>query len=140
MGLLDRYVVRKRKRQVSSSEESDVVHIQSAELSQPASNVQLAADGISGDLPITIPGSPELGPTGESEPNGAGQPESNVGDPTPLALQVILPPDQGEERPCKLKFTRSGFPSPPIRLRYYPLTTFLPAGRSPREWKYWPLG
>ena len=36
--LLDRYAVRKRKRQVSSSEESDVVHVQYAEFSQPASD------------------------------------------------------------------------------------------------------
>ena len=44
--LLDRYVVRKRKRQVSSSEESDVVvSVQSAELSRPASDDQPSADG-----------------------------------------------------------------------------------------------
>ena len=38
MGLLDRYVVQKRKRQVSSSEESGAVPAQFAELSQPASD------------------------------------------------------------------------------------------------------
>ena len=67
-GLLDRYAVRKRKRQVSSSEESGVVPAQFAELSQPASDDQPAAYGSSGDLAITIPGSPELGSIGESEP------------------------------------------------------------------------
>ena len=36
-GLLDHYVTRKRKRQVSSSEELDAVPVQFAELSQLAS-------------------------------------------------------------------------------------------------------
>ena len=67
-GLLDRYAVRKRKRQISSSEGSGAVPAQSAELSQPASDDQLAANGSSGDWAITIPDSPELGPMGESEP------------------------------------------------------------------------
>ena len=111
-GLFDRYAARKRKRRVSSSEESDVVPIQSAELSQPTFDDQPAADGSSGDRAITIPGSLELGPSGESEKDGAGQPESNVGDPAPRALQVILPSDQGEKRPSKSKFTRSGLPRP----------------------------
>ena len=57
-GLLDRYAARKRKRHVSSSEESGVVPARFAELSQPASNGQPAADGSSGDRAITIPGSP----------------------------------------------------------------------------------
>ena len=68
---------------MSSSEESDAVPFQSAELSQPASDDQPATDGSSKDRAITIPGSLELGPTGESESDGAGQPESNVGDPAP---------------------------------------------------------
>ena len=63
-GLLDLYAARKRKRQVSSSEESGVVPVQFAELSQPASDDQPAANESSGDWAITIPGSPELGPTG----------------------------------------------------------------------------
>ena len=62
-GLLDRYAAHKRKRQVSSSGESDAAPIQSAEPSQPATNDQSAADGSSGDWAITIPGSAELGPT-----------------------------------------------------------------------------
>ena len=61
-GLLDRYVARKRKRQVSSSGESDAVPTQSAGLSQPTTEDLSAADGSSGDRAITIPGSPELGP------------------------------------------------------------------------------
>ena len=36
----------------------------------------------------------------------------NVDHPVPRALQVILPPDQGEERLSKSKFTRSGLPKP----------------------------
>ena len=38
VGLLDRYAARKRKLQVSSSEESDAVLVQFAQLSQMASD------------------------------------------------------------------------------------------------------
>ena len=96
-GLLDCYAARKRKRQVSSSRESDAAPAQSAEPSQSATNDQSAIDGSSGDRVITIPGSPELGPTIEPEPDGASRSESNEGDLAPRALQVILPADQGEE-------------------------------------------
>ena len=82
-GLLDRYVARKRKRQVSSSGKSDAAPIQSADLSQPAIKDQFAADGSLGDQAITIPGSPELGPTVRPKPD---QSESNEDDPAPLAL------------------------------------------------------
>ena len=80
-GLLDRYAARKRKRRVSSSEESGVVLVRFAELSQPASDDQPAADGSPRDQAITIPDSLELGPMGESESDGADQSELNVGDP-----------------------------------------------------------
>ena len=82
-GLLDRYATRKRKRQVSSSGESEAALVQSVELSQPAADDQPAADGSSGDRVITILGSPELGPKGGAEPNGAERSESNEGDPAP---------------------------------------------------------
>ena len=71
-GLLDRYAIRKRKRQVSSSGESDAALVQSAELSQSAADGEPATDGSSGYREITIPGSPELGPTGGPKPDGAG--------------------------------------------------------------------
>ena len=57
-GLLDRYAARKRKRQVSSSGESDAAPVQSAGLSQPVTKDQSAADGSSGNRAITIPSSP----------------------------------------------------------------------------------
>ena len=60
-GLLDRYAARKRKRQVSSSGESNAAPVQSLEPSQLATNDQSTDDGSSGDRVITIPGSPELG-------------------------------------------------------------------------------
>ena len=82
-GLLDRYAARKRKRQVSSSGESDVAPVQYVELSQLATNDQSAADGSSGDRAITIPGSPELETTIGPEPDGVGRSESNEGDPAP---------------------------------------------------------
>ena len=59
-GLLDRYAARKRKRQVSSSGESDAAPVPSKD--------KPAADGSSGDRVITIPGSPELRPTIGSKP------------------------------------------------------------------------
>ena len=89
--LLDRYDARKRKRQVSSSGESDAAPVQSVEPIQPTGDDQPAADGSSGDRTITIPGTPELGPTGGAEPDGVDRSESNEGDPTPQALQVIPP-------------------------------------------------
>ena len=130
-GLLDRYAAQKIKRQVSSSVESDAVLVQFAEFSQPASDDQPTVDGSSGDQAITIPGSPELGPTGESEPDGAGQPESNVGDPAPRALQVIMPSDQGEERPSKSKFARSGLLRPTCPVEVLTLNYLPPCGPEP---------
>ena len=100
-GLLDRYAARKKKWQVSSSGESDS--------SQPATKDQSTADCSSRDRAITIPGSPEFGPSIGTEPDRS---ELNEGDPTPRALQIIPPLDQGEDRPSKSKFTRSGFPNP----------------------------
>ena len=92
-GLLDRYVARKRKRQVSSSRESDAALVPSIDLGQPITKDQPAADGSSGDRAITIPDSPELGPKIGSEPERS---ESNKDDPAPRALQIIPPSDQGE--------------------------------------------
>ena len=108
-GLLDRYAARKRKQQVSLSGESDAAPIQSADLSQPAIKDQSAADSSSGDRAITIPGSPELGPTIGSRPD---QSESNEDDPDPLALRIIPPSDQGEGSQNISEFMRSGLPKP----------------------------
>ena len=90
-GLLDRYAARKRKRQVISSSESDIAPVQTAGPSQPAADGQPPADGSSGDQAIIIPCSPELGPTGGTEPGGADRSESNGDDPAPSGLQVIPP-------------------------------------------------
>ena len=68
---------------------------------------------------------------GETKPVEAGQPESNVGDPTPRALQVILPSAQGEERPSKSKFTRSGFPKPTRPVEVLTLNYLPPHGLEP---------
>ena len=108
VGLLDRYATRKRKRQVSSSGESDAAPAQSAEPSQPATNDQFAADGSSGDRPITISGSLELGLTIGPEPDGAGRSEPNEG----RSLQVILPADPGEEPRSRSEYIRSDMPRP----------------------------
>ena len=102
-----------------------------AELSLPASDDQPAADGSSGDRAITIPGSPELGPTGESKPDGAGQPKLDKGDPALRALQVILPSDQGKERPSKSKFMRSGLPRPTRPVEVLTLNYLPPHGPEP---------
>ena len=111
-GLLDRYATRKRKRQVSSSGESDAAPVQYVEPSQPATNDQLATDGSSGDRAITIPGSPELGPTIGPESGGTGRSDSNEGDLAPRALQVILPSDKGEEPQSRSEYMWSSLPRP----------------------------
>ena len=76
-GLLDRYAARKRKRQVSSSGDSDAALVRFAKSSQPATDDEPAADRSSGDRAITIHGSPELGPTGGPESDGADRLELN---------------------------------------------------------------
>ena len=81
--LLDRYVARKRKRQMVSSSELDPAPVQTVGLSLPATNGQLVTDGSLGDYAIIIPCTPELEPTGGVEPDGAGRSKSNEGDPAP---------------------------------------------------------
>ena len=85
-GLLDRYDARKRKQQVISSDESDAAPVQTAEPSQSAADDQPATDGSSGDQAIIIPCSPELGPTGRMELDGACRSESNKDGSAPTAL------------------------------------------------------
>ena len=109
-GLLDRYAARKRKRQVISSGESDTALVQTVGLSQPVVDGQPAADGSSGDQAIIIPYSPELGPTGLTEPGGAGRSESNEDDSAPSALQVIPPSNRAEEKPSRWKYMGTGLP------------------------------
>ena len=111
-GLLDRYAACKRKRQVSSSGESDAAPGQPVEPSQPATSDQPNADGSSGDRGITIPGSPELEPTFGPESDGASRSDLNEGDPATQALQVILPSGQGEAPQNRSEFMRSGLPRP----------------------------
>ena len=80
------YASRKRKRQVSCSEESGAPPAQPVEPSPPVSDNLPTVDGSSGERAMTISGSPELGQTSESGPDGAIQPQSGVGDPTPISL------------------------------------------------------
>ena len=108
-GLLDRYAARKRKRQVSSSGESDVAPVPSADLGQPVTKDQSPADGSSGDRAITIPGSLELEPSIGLEQD---QSESNEDDPAPRALQIIPPSYPGEGSQSRSEFMRSGLPKP----------------------------
>ena len=112
VGLLDRYAARNRKRQVNSSGESDVALVQSVEPSQPTGDDQPAADRSLRDWAITISSSPELGPTSGAEHDGACRSESNEGDSTPQALQVIPPSNRGEEPPRKSKHMQSWLPKP----------------------------
>ena len=63
-GLLDRYVARIRKRQLSSGSESD---ISPAQATGPS---QLTAEGGLEMQAIIIAGSPESGPTDQTEPAG----------------------------------------------------------------------
>ena len=108
-GLLDRYATRKRKRQVSSSGESDAAPVPSADLGQPVTKDQPTADGSSGDRVITILGSPELGPSIGPELDRS---ESNEDDPASRALQIIPPSYPGEGSRSRSEFTCSGMPKP----------------------------
>ena len=110
--LLDRYAARKRKRQVSSSGESDAALVQPAEPSHLAITDQPAADGSSGDQAITIPGSLNLEPAIRPELDGTGRSDSNESDSAPQALQVILPSGQGKEPQNRSEFMQSGLPRP----------------------------
>ena len=71
-GMLDRYASRKRKRQVISSNESELTPVHTAELSLPTIDGQPVTDGSSRDRAIIIPCSPELEPIGGVELDGAG--------------------------------------------------------------------
>ena len=106
MGLLDRYVARKMKLQLSSSSESDP-----AETAGPGQSV---VEGGSEMQAIFIHGSPESGPTDQTELAGVAQIESKEANPVSSALQVIPPSDQDEGRPSRSKFMRSGLPKPPL--------------------------
>ena len=72
-GLLDRYAARKRKRQVVSSNESDLAPVQIMGSGLPAIDGQPVTDKSSRDQAIIIPCSPELEPTGGAEPDWVGR-------------------------------------------------------------------
>ena len=80
-GLLDRYTARKRKRQVSSSSESNPT--------QAAGSNQLAAEGGSEMQAIVIPVSPEPGATDQTEPTGVAQTESKEADQVPMLFRYF---------------------------------------------------
>ena len=103
-GPLDCYDARKRKRQVSSSSESDPT--------QAAGSSQPAAEGGSKILAIVIPGSPEPEATDQTEPTGMARTESKKAEPVLSALQVINPFDEG--RLGRSKFIRSRLPRLPL--------------------------
>ena len=128
--LLDRYAARKRKRQVSSSSESNLT--QAAGFSQPA------AVGGSEMQAIVIPSSPELGATDQTEPAGMARTESKEVDPVPSALQVIHPSDEGQ--PGRSKFMRSGLPRPPLHERIITNSYAPPRGLEPPRVKVSALG
>ena len=106
IGLLDRYAARKRKRQLSSGKDSDIVPAQAAGPSQPA------VEGGSEVQAIIIPGSPESGPTYQTKPTGVARIKSKEAVPVPSALQVVPPSDRDEGQPRRSKFMRSGLPRP----------------------------
>ena len=97
-GLLDRYAARKRKRQLSSSSESDPT--------QAAGSSQLVVEGGSEMQAIVIHSSPDPGATDQTEPAGVARTESKDADPVPSAFQAIHPSDEG--RPDRSQFMRSG--------------------------------
>ena len=106
--LLDRYATRKRKRQLSSGSKSDIAPAQAAGPSQPA------AEGGSEVQAIIILGSPESGPTDQTELAGVAWIESKEADSAPSALQVIPLSDRDEGQPSRLMFMRFGLPRPTL--------------------------
>ena len=123
--LLDRYATRKRKRQLSSSSESNITLAQAAGPSQPA------VEGGSEVQAIIIPSSPESGPTNQTEPTGVSRIESKEADPVPSALQVIPPSDRDEGQPSRSKFMRSGLPRPTLSERIITNCYASPRGSEP---------
>ena len=124
-GLLDRYATRKRKRQLSSGSESDITSAQAMGPSQPA------AEGGSEVQAIIIPGSPESGPTDQTEPAGVAWVESKEADLVLSALQVIPPSDQDEGQPSRPKFMRSCLPRPTLLKRIITNCYVPPHGSEP---------
>ena len=108
-GLLDCYAARKRKREVSSSGESDAAPVPSSNLGQPVTKDQSPTDGSSGDRAITILGSLELGPSIGPDPDRS---ESNKDDSALRALQIIPPSYPGEGSQSRSEFMQSGLPKP----------------------------
>ena len=120
-GLLDRYAACKRKRQLSSSSESDPVQ-------DVGSNLPVAEGG-SEMQAIVILGSPEQEATDQTEPTGVARTESKEANPVSSELQVIHPSD--ESRPSRSKFMRSGLPRPPLSKRIITNSYAPPRGQEP---------
>ena len=106
--LLDHYAAHKMKRQLSFGSESNIAPAQAAEPSQSIT------EGGSEVQAIIILGSPESGPTDQTESAGVARIESKEADPVPSALQVIPPSDRDEGQPRRSKFMRSGLPRPTL--------------------------
>ena len=106
-GLLDRYSARKRKRQLSSSSESNPA--QTAGPSQPA------AEGGSEMQAIVIPGSPEPEPTYQMEPAGVARIELKEADLVSSSLQVIPHSDWDEGQLSRSKLCGPGCLGPHCR-------------------------
>ena len=83
IGLLDRYVARKRKQQLSSGSESNIAPAQTAGPSQAA-----AERGSEGQA-IIIPSSSESGTIDQTKPARVARLESKEAYPVLSALQVI---------------------------------------------------
>ena len=120
-GLLDRYAARKRKRQLSSSTESDPA--------QAVGSNPPASEGGSKMQAIVIPGSPEPGATNQTEPVEVAPIESKEADSVPSTLQVIHPSNEG--RPSRSKFMRFGLPRPPLPERIITNSYAPPRGPEP---------
>ena len=114
-GLLDRYVARKRKRQESVEREAD----------QTEGSNRPSTDGGSKMQAIIISGSPEMGSSDQSGPDGVALGELREVTPIPLALQVIHPPDRAESHSDKAKIARAEGKKPLLLDRIL-LNSYLP--------------
>ena len=80
---------------------------------------------------IIIPGSPESGPTNQTEPARVARIESKEADPVPSALPVIPPFYRDEGQPSRSKFMRSGLPRPTLSERIITNCYAFPRGPEP---------
>ena len=121
-GLLDRYAVRKRKRQ------EDVAREANAAPNQAVGSSRLAAGGSSEEQAIIIPGSHE---TGSNDSLNIRDVVLGEAVPAPPVLQATLPPAQVGSQPGSSEFTLTRLKRPKLPDRIITNSYLLACGPAP---------